>query len=113
MFITSVAYDYYKSFSTAFIEINGQPETIFGKPPTHYIVPIINVLSALEGLCFFTFWVFLLIHVKKYPINNLVNQRRQFIFSYCSTLLLLWTYDRRNDWTHHLLDYYDGKIPLS
>eukprot|EP01080_Neovahlkampfia_damariscottae_P001477 gene1477-12095_t len=63
MFVTSVAYDYYKSYTTAFIEINGQPETIFGKPPTHYIIPIINVLSAVEGFCFLTFWIFVLIHL--------------------------------------------------
>jgi len=80
MFITSVAYDYYKSYATAFIEINGQPETIFGKPPTHYIVPIINVLSALEGFCFLSFWIFVLIHVstkkkKKKLIIKLLAER--------------------------------------
>lgn len=43
MFFTSVAYDYYKGFVTGFIEINGQPETIFGKPPLKYILPLVSL----------------------------------------------------------------------
>lgn len=63
MFVTSVAYDYFKGFVTAFIEINGQPETIFGKPPVKYVVPLVNLVSALEGFCFALFTTFIIIHV--------------------------------------------------
>lgn len=48
MFFTSIAYDYYKGFVTAFIEINGEPTTIFGKPPVKKVVPIVNTLTVME-----------------------------------------------------------------
>ncbi|KAL0476281.1 hypothetical protein AKO1_010897 [Acrasis kona] len=64
MFITSVCYDYYKGFVTAFIEINGaEQETIFGKPPMEKIVRIVNVAALIEQLVLLLFTVFVVIHM--------------------------------------------------
>lgn len=67
VFVTSVAYEYYKSFVSAFIEIVGQPESIFGKPPVQYIVPLVNVVCAIEGFSFFFFSLFVMIYVSLNP----------------------------------------------
>lgn len=63
MFITSVSYDYYKAFVTAFIEINGaEQETIFGKPPVEKVVPLVNSVALIEQIILFIFSVFVVLH---------------------------------------------------
>jgi hypothetical protein len=65
MFITSVSYDYYKAFVTAFIEINGaEQETIFGKPPVEKVVPLVNSVALIEQIILFIFSVFVVLHVR-------------------------------------------------
>jgi hypothetical protein len=64
MFITSVSYDYYKAFVTAFIEINGaEQETIFGKPPMEKVIPIVNTVALIEQIILFIFSIFVVIHL--------------------------------------------------
>ncbi|KAG2388759.1 hypothetical protein C9374_000198 [Naegleria lovaniensis] len=58
MFITSVAYDYYKGFVTAFIEITDNTDAkLFGKPPVHRIVPMINIIALIESILSVIFWI--------------------------------------------------------
>lgn len=61
MFFTSIAYDYYKGFVTAFIEINGEPTTIFGKPPVKKVVPLVNTFTVMEIIVYIIATVLLMI----------------------------------------------------
>ncbi|KAL9645687.1 hypothetical protein ABK040_003420 [Willaertia magna] len=58
MFITSVAYDYYKGFVTAFIEITDKTDVqLFGKPPVEKIVLLVNIIALIESILMTLFFV--------------------------------------------------------
>eukprot|EP01027_Heterolobosea_sp_BB2_P007031 GEZU01010518.1.p2 GENE.GEZU01010518.1~~GEZU01010518.1.p2 ORF type:complete len:102 (-),score=15.31 GEZU01010518.1:42-347(-) len=61
MFWTSIAYDYYKAFVTAFIEVDGTPVGLFGKPPLKIIKPIVNALCIFEVVIYILTTIFYLI----------------------------------------------------
>jgi hypothetical protein len=62
MIVTSIMFDYFKGYVTAFIDITGQAETIFAHPPVKKVRLIVNIVSAIEQL--FTILLFLLIMIR-------------------------------------------------
>jgi len=69
MFITSVAYDYYKGFVTAFIEITDNTDVpVFGKPPVHRIIPMVNIIALIESILAVIFFCFVAIRSSVYVI---------------------------------------------
>ena len=58
MFITSVAYDYYKGFVTAFIEITDNTDVmVFGKPNLKKIIPMVNIIALIESILAVIFFI--------------------------------------------------------
>lgn len=60
MIVTSIAYDYYKAFVTAFIEINNEHKTIFGNPPVKKIIKLVNIMALVESCVAFLFTILLI-----------------------------------------------------
>ena len=76
MFITSVAYDYYKGFVTAFIEITDNTDAmLFGKPPVAKIIPFVNVLALIESIFSVIFFMFVAICSSVYVANCVFDER--------------------------------------
>jgi hypothetical protein len=107
MIITSIAYDFYKSMCTCFIEINGEAQTIFGRPPIDKVIPVVNGLCLFECFCFFWQSIFLIIHVI-YKIKK-VGERRLFVFCSGSNVYFLWNIFCWYDWIMPLLVLLYGK----
>lgn len=61
MIVTNIAYDYFKAMVTAFIEINGRTETIFGNPPVKKLTPIINIVVIVEWVCYLLFALLMMV----------------------------------------------------
>eukprot|EP00761_Pharyngomonas_kirbyi_P013121 gb/GECH01013148.1/.p1 GENE.gb/GECH01013148.1/~~gb/GECH01013148.1/.p1 ORF type:complete len:367 (+),score=66.82 gb/GECH01013148.1/:1-1101(+) len=55
MFLTSVAYDYWKGFVTLFLETNDVPLSLFGKPPEKKATKLANVVALVETLVYILF----------------------------------------------------------
>jgi hypothetical protein len=63
MIVTSIAYDYFKGYVTAFIDITGSAETIFAHPPVKKVRLIVNILAAVEQVLSFIFLLLLMIRI--------------------------------------------------
>lgn len=80
MFITSIAYDYYKAYVTAFIEVDGAPVTVFGKPPVKHIVRAVNIMCLIECFIYILTCILWMIQVWKF-INIFFLLNFFFFFS--------------------------------
>jgi len=101
VFLTYVAYDYFKSYVNLFIETNGVPETIFGKPPMQYILPLLNFCCFLESFCFALFLLFVFIQLLYFQNLFAVCAPLMFLFAlYAGAMQLLFLY-----WAFNMFRY--------
>ena len=63
MILTSIVFDYFKGYVTAFIDITGQAETIFAHPPIKKVRLLVNIMSLIEQILTLLFFLLLLIRI--------------------------------------------------
>lgn len=63
MIVTSIAFDYFKSYVTTFIDITGQAETIFAHPPVKKVRLLVNIVSAAEQFLSVLFLLLLMVRI--------------------------------------------------
>lgn len=63
MIVTSIVFDYFKGYVTAFIDITGQAETIFAHPPVKKVRLLVNIVSLIEQFLSVLFLLLLMIRI--------------------------------------------------